>query len=118
MLPGSATRQSASPSGASQPTGQVGPPEDGEHPGRVRQRREARDQLRRDRLGTRKPVEQRRPLGVDERLHRLEAGVEPSGHEVFSFAGEEPELLPLPPRRELADELEPRVGGGGDQVRL
>src|SRR5919106_899501 len=69
--------------------------------------------------GTRKiaPAEARSafgPLGIDESLHRLEAGIEAGGDEILALAGEEPELLALPPRRELAKELQARIGGGGD----
>ncbi len=56
-------------------------------------------QLRGHSLGTRQPVEQRRPLGVHERLHRLEPRVEAGRDEILALADEQPELLALPPRR-------------------
>src|ERR671919_1758337 len=73
--------------------------------------------------GTRKiaPAEARSafgPLGVDEGLHGLEPGIEAGGDEILALAGEEPELLALPPRRELAKELQARIGGGGDHPGL
>ena len=115
-FPGSATRQSASPTGRSSPCG------------RSARRKTAttragcgsveRPAITSDAtaLGTREPVDQRRPLRVDQGLHRLEAGVEPGGDEVLALAGEETELLALAPRLELADELDPRVGRGGDHA--
>ena len=114
-FPGSETRQSASPTGSQVPR-QVGAAEDGDDPCRVRKRRETSHHVGRDELGARKPLDQGRAIGVDQRLHRLEAGVEPSRDEVLALAGEETELVPLAPRPELANELEARVRGRCDQA--
>jgi hypothetical protein len=61
--------------------------------------------------------EQRRldVLARDEQLDRLEVGG--SLDEVLPLDREQPELLPPAPVVELADELEPLVVAGGDQLR-
>jgi hypothetical protein len=75
----------------------------------MRQRRESRHELRRNELRSSQPLNQRRPLRVDQSLDGLETGVEPGCDEVLALAGEQPQLLALSSRAELADELEPRV---------
>ncbi len=59
------------------------------------------------------PVEQHGAGRVDERLHRLEPGVERGRDEVLALRGEETQPLPLARRLELAHELEARVRRGG-----
>jgi len=77
----------------------------------VRQHGERGEQLRLDLLRTGKPIGERRPLVVDERVGRLEARVERSNDEVLALAGEQPEPLARTPPLELANQLEARVGG-------
>jgi hypothetical protein len=79
-------------------------------------RRELGHQLARDGLGSGQAVAERRPIGVDERLDRLETRVEAGRHEVLAFTDEETQLVALAPRRELAHELEARVRGRRDHA--
>ena len=115
-FPGSATRQRASPTGSVRAARQVGAAEHGDDARRMRQRREARHHLGCDELRPGEALDQRRPLGVDQRLHGLEAGVETGLDEILALADEEAELLALPARLELPDELDPRVGRGRDHA--
>ena len=87
-FPGSATRQSARPPRSSVPTGRSSRRKTAITAGRVRERRELREEGGLDLLG-RQPVEERRPLGVDERLDGLETGVEPRLDEILALADEE-----------------------------
>ena len=98
------------------PARQVRAPEDGDDPRRVGEGREARHHVGRDELRPRKALGQRRPLGVDQRLHGLESGLEPCFDEILALADEQPELLALTARLELPDELDPRVGRGRDHT--
>jgi hypothetical protein len=63
----------------------------------VRQGRDLREELRQNRLAR------------DKQLDGLEPDFEPGIDEVLALSGEQAELLALPPRSELADELELRV---------
>ena len=115
-FPGSETRQSASPTGASSSRGRSARRKTATDPGRVRQGREPAitSGATSSAPGSRSSSAGR--SASDQRLDRLEAGVEPGRDEVLALAGEEPELLALTPRPELADELDPRVGRGRDHV--
>ena len=98
------------------PARQIPAAEDGDDPRRMGERRELRHQLGRYKLRPRQALDESGPLRVDERFDGLEPGVESRPDEILSLAGEEPEFLPLPPRLELAHELEARVGRRGDQA--
>jgi hypothetical protein len=92
------------------PPGQIGPPKDGHDPRRMGERRELGHELGRDQLGARQAFGECRALCVDERFDRLEARVEAGSDQILSRAGEQAELVALTARRELAHELQPRVG--------
>ena len=105
-LPGSETCQSASPTAAwlgalAEPVA----PEDGDHPRRMRELGDVRQQLR---------------LDVDagrEHVLRLEPGVEPGLDEILALDDEQPQPPALRAGAQPPDELEPRVGGRGDHGR-
>ena len=63
----------------------------------MRERRDLGEQLRLD------------VLAGDEQVDGLDPRGARGGDEVLPLGDEQPELLPLPPRLELADELQPRV---------
>ena len=94
--------------------GQIGSAEDGDDPRRVSERRELGEEAGLDLFGAFEAIELNGPLRVHERVDRLQTGGQPRRDEILSLADEEPELGALPPGRELADELQTRVGGGGD----
>src|SRR5207237_828942 len=75
-----------------------------------------RQHVRRDSLRGREPISEHGTLGVDERLHGLQTRVERRDDEVLALACEQTELVALTTGLELADELEARVGGRGDQA--
>ena len=112
-LPGSPTCQRASPVGASSSSG-------GQPSGRPRRcaaggpARKARRGGLLDLLRPLEPLELDRPLGVDERLDRPDAGGEAGGDEILALADEQAELRALPSRRKLAHELQARVRGRSD----
>jgi hypothetical protein len=81
---------------------QIVPPIHGDHPRRVRECRDLREQLGRD------------VLAGDEQLDRLE--IAGCVDEVLPLDCEQPELVAPAPVVELADELEPLVVAGGDQA--
>jgi hypothetical protein len=83
---------------------QIVPAEDTDHMRRVSKRRDAGEQLRLDRLAG------------DEQVSRLDPGRDRCIDEVLTLGYEQPELLPLPSALELPDELQPRVGRGGNQL--
>jgi hypothetical protein len=80
----------------------------------VPERRDLGQERGRDRLRGGQPVQQGRPLRVDQRLDRLEACVETRRDEVLALADEEAELPARAPRREPAHELEAGVRRRGD----
>src|SRR5215213_3590991 len=82
--------------------------EDADHPRRVPERRDLGEQVRGDLFRARQPY-LRRPRGVDEREVELPPARERTFDEVLALAGEQAELVALPPRLELAHELQPRV---------
>ncbi len=84
-FPGSATRHSARPAVSSPAARQIGAAEDGDHPRRVSERRDLREQLGID------------VLSGDEPVDRLRAGGEPGLHEILALAHEQAEPLALPP---------------------
>jgi hypothetical protein len=72
--------------------------------------RNVRQQSRLDFLCS-EPGEQRRPLGVNERLDRLDPRREPGRDEVFALADEQAQPLALAPRAQPPHELEPGICG-------
>jgi hypothetical protein len=58
----------------------------------------------------------RNVLSRDEHVGGHEPGGEPGFEEVLPLDREQPELVPPAPVVELADELEPLVVAGGDQL--
>ena len=82
----------------------------------VAERGDLSQEGRRDRLRLGQAVLEGRPLGVDERVHRLETGVEPGGDEILALADEQAEPLTLAPRGKPADELERGFASGRDHL--
>ena len=66
---------------------------------------------------SRRQLELRRAVGVDERELELPSTLESGCDQILAFAGEEPEVLAPAARTELAHELQPRIGRGADQAR-
>ena len=93
---------------------EVSPPEDRDDARRVSQRGKLGEKALLDLLRPLEPLELDRPLGVDERLDRPDAGGEAGGDEILALADEQAELRALPSRRELAHELQARVRGRSD----
>ena len=84
---------------------QVAAPVDADHARRVRHRRDPGEQLRLD------------VLAGDEQVDRLDPSGAGRVDEILALADEQAELVPLPPALQLADQLQARVGGGGDHAR-
>jgi hypothetical protein len=78
---------------------QIVAPEDGDPPRGMRQPGHRGEHLSRD------------VLTCNQQLDGFEPGREPRLDEVLPLDGEQPELMPLPRRRQLANQLQPRVGG-------
>jgi hypothetical protein len=73
--------------------------------------RYVRQQSRLDFLCRPKPLEQRRPIRVNERLDRLDPRREPGRGEVFALADEQAQPLALAPRAQPPHQLEPGICG-------
>jgi hypothetical protein len=86
-------------------TRQVITAEDADYPRRVSERRDGREELGLDRLAG------------DEQVDRLDPGPPRGIDEVLALTDEEPQLRALPPALQLADELQARIRGGGDQCQ-
>ena len=96
----------AQPDRRTESSRKVGLPEDGDHAGRVAERRELGHEGRLNLLRLPEPVGERRSLGVHEHLDGLDPRIQSGLDQVLALADEEAELFALAPSRELPDELQ------------